>query len=80
MPGCWKAWRLKSRAALDSAEPFGRELRVERLVAGCGCQKQAASDRQPEQSLTDSDNNSKLENGNFGFIFCFNDVNMLKDN
>jgi len=53
-------------------------LRVERLVAGCGCQKQAASGRRPGQSLTDSDNNSKLENWNFGFIFCFNDVNMLK--
>jgi len=49
-----------------------------RRAALCGCQKQAASDQQPEQSLTDSDNNSKLENWNFGFIFCFNDVNMLK--
>jgi len=37
--GSYKAGRLRSRAALDSAEPFGRELRVERLVAGCGCQE-----------------------------------------
>jgi hypothetical protein len=41
-------------------------------------QKPDTRGRQPEQSLTDSDNNSKLENWNFGFIFCFNDVNMLK--
>jgi hypothetical protein len=47
-------------------------LRPELLAAG------RAGDKQPEQSLTDSDNNSKLENWNFGFIFCFNDVNMLK--
>jgi hypothetical protein len=31
------------RAALDSAEPFGPELTADGLVAGCGCQKPAAS-------------------------------------
>jgi hypothetical protein len=40
-------------------------------------ERQEASDQQPDLSLANFDNNSMVETGNFYFIFCFNDVNML---
>jgi hypothetical protein len=47
------------------------------LVSGSASSQQLEASSQI-RSLTNSDNNSMLETGNFYFIFCYNGVNMLK--
>jgi len=80
--GCWLLATGCLLLATGNWLSRRQEARYQRPAASraalCGYQKQAASDEQPEQSLTDSDNNSMLENTDFCFIFCFNEVNMLR--